>query len=66
MAAEVAVGEGAELFEVAEGEALWVSGEGGEDAEAGALVDDAVETLIGEATFVEGALDFIAFPPAWL
>ena len=49
VAAEVAVGEGAEVLEVAEDEAGGVGGEGGDDAESGLFVDDAVDAVVGVA-----------------
>jgi len=51
VAAEVAVRERAELFEFVEEQAFGIGDERGEHAEAGALVDDAVESFVGEAAF---------------
>jgi hypothetical protein len=49
MAAEVAVGEGAEIFEIIEDQAIGMGDEGGEDAEAGFFVDDAFEAVLSDA-----------------
>jgi len=51
VAAEVSVGEGAEVFEVVEGKAVGMRGERGDDAEARLFVDDAVDAVVGEAGF---------------
>ena len=65
MAAEVAVSERAELFEVAERHAARVGEKRSEQAETGTLVDDAVEALVREAAFAARVfrvdLAFIAF-----
>ncbi len=49
VAAEVAVGQGAEFLEVVEREALGMPGEGGDDAEARLLVDEAFQPFVGVA-----------------
>src|SRR2546426_7025292 len=49
MAAQVAVGQAAELLQVAEGEPLGVGGQRGEKRETRPLVDHAVEPLVGKA-----------------
>ncbi len=48
MPAEVAVREAAQLFQVGERQALGLGDQGGEDAESGFLMDDAVQSLVGE------------------
>src|SRR5262249_48033349 len=48
MAAEIPVGERAELLQVREGETFGMRHQRGENAEARLLVDDAVEARVGE------------------
>ena len=54
MAAEIAVGERAELLEVVEGQAFGIGDERRENAEPRALVNDTVEAFVGETSFAAG------------
>src|ERR1700722_20175556 len=59
MPIEVAVGERAQLFEIAEQQAFRMSDERGEHAQAGALVNDAIQAVVresGPGAFLGGAL----------
>src|SRR5262245_5580091 len=52
MPGEIAVGQAAQVLEVAEQQTLGVGGERRENAQAGFLMDHAIEALVGEASAI--------------
>src|SRR5229473_3292973 len=56
MAAEIAVGQPAELLQVGESQSLGMRDQRGQKAEPGLLVNDAIETVIGERCVVRFSL----------